>query len=138
MVDWSSTVAWIALVISLVGSILSPIINTKMAQSFQLKLKKIEAREKEAEEHYLKKREAIISFIAYVDAFIIGQDRETLSNCGAKFAPIYIYTPKTLWNKIDKIHELIISRDPEEAASIFIDLVKSLSIILEEADRQYR
>lgn len=135
MIDWSSTAAWITLAITLSISIISPIITTWMNHRFQLQLAELEAKNKEIENHYLKKRAVIDDFIASVGKCLFRADSAALQECGQSFYAIYVYVPTSLWPDIDTLLRLITARELERAQEHFSNLAKSLSDILEETSR---
>ena len=135
MIDWSATAAWVTLVATLIISIISPIITTRMNHQFQLQLAKLEAKNKETENHYLKKRTVIDNFITSTGKYLFRGDAEALQECGKSFYSIYIYVPQSLWPDIDALLKLINSREFEKAQKHFSNLTKSLADILEEIDR---
>ena len=135
MIDWSSTAAWITLAITLSISIISPIITTWMNHRFQLQLAELEAKNKEIENHYLKKRAIIDNFIASVGKCLFRADSAALQECGQSFYAIYVYVPTSLWPDIDALLRLIRAYEWEKAQEHFSNLTKSLSGILEETSR---
>lgn len=135
MVDWSATAAWITLVVTLIISIVSPVITTWMNHRFQLRLAELEAKNKEIEHHYLKKRAVIDDFIASVGKCLFRADSTALQECGQSFYAIYVYVPPSLWPNIDTLLQLITARELERAQEHFSNLTKSLAGILEETSR---
>lgn len=135
MVDWSATAAWITLVVTLIISIIAPIITTYMNHRFQLKLAVIDSHNKELEEHYLKKRAVIDSFISSTGKCIFRANSETLQECGEAFYSIYIYIPPSLWKDIDTLLVLIRNHSWETAQEHFSKLAKALAELLEESNR---
>ena len=135
MVDWSATAAWITLVVTLIISIVSPVITTWMNHRFQLRLTELETKNKEIENHYLKKRAVIDDFIASVGKCLFRADSTALQECGKSFYAIYVYVPSSLWPDIDTLLQLITARELERAQEHFSNLTKSLAGILEETSR---
>ena len=135
MVDWSATAAWITLVVTLIISIVSPVITTWMNHRFQLRLTELETKNKEIENHYLKKRAVIDDFIASVGKCLFRADSTALQECGQSFYAIYVYVPPSLWPDIDTLLQLITARELERAQEHFSNLTKSLAGILEETSR---
>ena len=135
MVDWSATAAWVTLAFTLVISIVSPVITTWMNHRFQLRLSDLEAKNKEIENHYLKKREVIDDFIASTGKCLFRADAAALQECGKSFYSIYVYVPSSLWPDIDMLLKLINSREIEKAQEHFVGLAKALADVLEETDR---
>ena len=135
MVDWSATAAWITLVVTLIISIVSPVITTWMNHRFQLRLAELEAKNKEIEHHYLKKRAVIDDFIASVGKCLFRADSTALQECGQSFYAIYVYVPPSLWPDIDTLLQLITARELERAQEHISNLTKSLAGILEETSR---
>lgn len=135
MVDWSATAAWVTLAFTLVISIVSPVITTWMNHRFQLRLSDLEAKNKEIENHYLKKREVIDDFIASTGKCLFRADAAALQECGKSFYSIYVYVPSSLWPDIDMLLKFINSREIEKAQEHFVGLAKALADVLEETDR---
>ena len=131
MVDWSATAAWITLVVTLIISIVSPVITTWMNHRFQLRLTELETKNKEIENHYLKKRAVIDDFIASVGKCLFRADSTALQS----FYAIYVYVPSSLWPDIDTLLQLITARELERAQEHFSNLTKSLAGILEETSQ---
>ena len=135
MADWSSTASWVTLAITLALSVISPIITTWMNHRFQLKLAELDARNKEIENHYLKKRDIIEKFISATGKCLFHANDSVLRECGESFYAIYAYTPASLWPDIDRLLLMIRKREYEQAQDHFSALTKSLSGILQESGR---
>lgn len=135
MIDWSATAAWLTLAFTLIVSIVSPVITTWMNHRFQLRLAELEAKNKEIENHYLKKRAVIDNFITSTGKCLFHADATAMQKCGESFYSIYVYVPQSLWPELDTLQELINSLEFEQAQKQFSNLIKSLADILEEKDR---
>lgn len=65
-IDWSATAAWIALVISVVGTIVGPIVTAIINNCHQLKLRKLDIKQRSVETYETRRHEAINAFLSEV------------------------------------------------------------------------
>ena len=79
--DWSATAAWIALAISIVGTIASPIINSILSNRYQLKLHNLDLKNKYQEQ----RAETINSFLCNVAGYLAYPDRKNAHLFGTSF-----------------------------------------------------
>ncbi|MFR3729131.1 hypothetical protein [Lacrimispora sp.] len=135
MIDWSATAAWVTLALTLVISIVSPVISTYLSNKFQLKIREYEKSEKEVEQHYLEKREILQGFISNTGKLLNRRDSDSLKDCGEHFYLVYTYLPKEHWNKIDLLHQHIQNVDYASAQTLLLEVSKVIAELLEESDR---
>ena len=131
MVDWSATAAWIMLALTLVISIISPVITTYLNNRFQLKRIKLENENKEKEVYYQKRQATIDAFISSTGKCIFLANSNSYRELGEAFYSIYLYVPSSLWPDIDKLLELANKGNWDEARKHFIKVSKSLAEISE-------
>lgn len=95
--DWSTIIALVALVISVV----SPFLTTVLSNRFKQRIRN--------QDFYDRHRaEVIESFIKSAGAFIkSSSSRETWAEFGANMGEIYLYTDESLWPSLDKLNELL-------------------------------
>lgn len=131
MTNWTNVAQWIAIALTLIISIISPIITAYINNTFQLKMADRNAKNKEIENYYLRKRAVIDSFVATTGKCLFHATTDSLQACGESFYSIYIYVPSSLWNEIDDLLVFIRAHEFEKAQSHFAKLSKSLSDLLE-------
>ena len=61
-VDWSATAAWIALVISIIGTVASPLITTVLTNRHQLKLRALDIKQNSIRTYEERRFQAITAF----------------------------------------------------------------------------
>lgn len=133
MIDWSATAAWIALAISIIGSIAGPIITTVLANRHQLKLRKLEISDNRTMTFLDSRKQTIENFMKYVGECIANPGRQTKGQCGRNFFPIYPYVPESLWNSLDSLYETLVDDfDVEVARSQFARITRVLADLLRE------
>lgn len=134
MIDWSATAAWIALAISIIGSIAGPIITTVLANKHQLKLRKLEISDNQTMTFLNSRKQTIENFMKYVGECIANPEPQTKGQCGRNFFPIYPYVPENLWNSLDVLYEILVDDDFDVgiAQFQFVKITRRLAEILKE------
>lgn len=130
--DWSATAAWIALAISIIGTIASPLITTLLTNRHQLKLHKLNIQHSSLEKYEDQRFQAINSFFQKVGGCFARFDANDLHECGATFHCIYQYVPKELWTQLDALHNAIINEDWNTAKKLYPPITHDLAEILKE------
>jgi len=100
--DWSLTIAIIALTVS----VLSPVAVTWLNNRHQLKLKDIEFNKE-------RKREAVEAYVSAAGRFIKYSDKTSIGNFGEHIGSIYLYVDESLWCHVDKINESLVQYLPD-------------------------
>lgn len=137
MVDWSATAAWVTVLLTLIVSIVSPVITTFLNHRFQLKMRKLELLEHELDRFYEKKVSTIETFLSAVGKCSAFATNDLVKECGHSFYNIYLYTPVSLWSDIDRMHKLISEGNWPEVQAFLPCLSKSLAEILEKTQKKY-
>lgn len=133
-IDWSATVAWIALAVSLAGTILAPYFIAKMNNEHQLKLRELDIKEKHEEEFSQARIKSIENYISNVSKCLSNPTHDCLRECGEHFFQIYAYAPQTLWPSLDELYELIHEHKWQQARTVFNDdVAKPLALLLKES-----
>lgn len=130
--DWSATAAWIALGISIVGTIVGPIATTILTNRYQLKLRKLESTEKEVSEYSRRRRNAIEDFLSNTSRYLMDCHDNNLSECGKYFFQVYAYVPQELWYSLDDLYRLIAALRLIDARTAFLEISNKLTAILKE------
>lgn len=135
-VDWSATAAWIALAISIIGTIASPLITTWLTNRHQLKLHKLNIRRDSLEKYEAHRFETINSFFQKVGGYLVCfNDDNKLHECNAVFHCVYQYVPQKLWPKLDELYDAIIKRDLIAFRQLYPPIAHDLAEILKEPPR---
>lgn len=125
-VDWSATAAWIALAISITGTILSPIITTILTNRYQLKLKKVDLKEQAIAE----RNRNILDCLSSIGMCLSTHDH--FDEFGKKFHAVYPYVPESEWPLLDEFCSLINDLKIEVAQQKQYEIIHLLSGLLKE------
>ena len=134
--DWSATAAWIALVISVTGTFLGPIVTTILTNRHQLKLRKLDIEEKQADSLNTARITAIENFVCYVGQCIVNPTHEHKALCGKYFFQVYAYVPRSLWDSLDDLYVQINERNWDVAKTSFNEIAKPLVLILKDIHQE--
>lgn len=129
-IDWSATAAWIALVVSIIGTIVGPIVTTILTNRHQLMLRKLDIADKEASEYFHNKRIALENFLSYTAKYIADGHRPTQNDCCEHFFLIYPYVSQESWEQLDKLYKYLDDGDLHSARNLFLTISKELTAIL--------
>lgn len=121
----SITIAIIALVVSVISPIGVAIVNNihqrkllKLKMKHDDMAKSLEVR-RAVYERFLQASGSCIAEISFTD---------TLNNLGKHFDEIYLYTPESMWDDIDTLHEVFFNKhDAGRAIPLLRDISKGLS-----------
>lgn len=127
-IDWSATAAWIALIISVVGTIVGPIVTALINNSHQTKLYKLESASKEENE----KNTIIRNCISGIGKVLSFPTTTALEQFGEMYHACYAYVPLDKWNLLDDFYSTIIDEDYDKARCQLPDIIHLLSEILKE------
>lgn len=101
--DWSATAAWIALIISVAGTVIGPIATAVLTNRHQLKIYKLELSQKELDD----KTASIRNCISGIGSVLADQSRENLEFFGKTFPVAYSFLPQDKWYLLDNFFLLI-------------------------------
>lgn len=131
--DWSATAAWIALIISIVGTVVGPIVTTTLTNRHQLKLRDLELKQNRIDEYEKLRYQAINNFISNTGKLLACADVSTSKESGSTYHNVYIYVPKEMWPELDSLYESIDSLHWDEADSKFPAIIHKLAELLKES-----
>ena len=128
-VDWSATAAWIALAISITGTILGPIVTTILTNRHQIRLHRLSLQEKLTEE-----RNSIIQqCISCIGSCSAYPNDVNQSDFGKHFFAVYTYVPVDQWELLDKFYCSIIGADYNNAHKMLPQIIHLLASLLKES-----
>jgi hypothetical protein len=131
-IDWNATAAWIALAISITGTIVGPIITTILTNRHQIKLRKLDIYERKYKDFTNRRRTTIENFISYTGQYITNPHREEFKNYSNHFFSIYAYAPESMWPSLDALYEHIAQENDSDAKMQFVEINRVLSAMLKE------
>lgn len=128
--DWSATAAWIALVISIIGTIAGPIITALINNKHQLRLREMDIREKQISEYCEYRRCAIENFLSSTSKYLSDCQYKNVEVCGENFFQVYSYVPQNLWESLNILYSHICEERTDEARVLFSKISNQLAEIL--------
>lgn len=131
--DWSATAAWIALAISIIGTIVSPIITSVITNRHQLELRKMDIEQRAVEQYNKQRFLAIDSFISKAGRCLAHPTTDNAREFGDCFHNIYPYVSCDLWDKLDKLYSAVISNNWSTAKDLHPEIIHALAEILKES-----
>lgn len=134
-IDWNATAAWIALAISITGTIVGPIVTTILTNRHQLKLRKMDILQRTIEKYEDNRFRDIQAFISRIGKYLAQHDMESRKSFGECFYNIYQYVPASLWDKLDFLYVSLCAKDYDSAHKIYSSVVRELALILKETPR---
>ena len=130
VIDWSTLAAWIDLGISLIGTIISPIITTILTNRHQIKLRDKDIQQKALEKYGDQRFNAINNFISKVGRCLSYADEQSMLGVGEAYHCIYQYVPTDFWSELDEFFCLLTSYKFDVAKERYPIIVHKLSEIL--------
>ena len=101
--DINSLAPWIAIVVTLILSILIPLFTQIANNRFQLKLKRMEYKDKKIERRLV----AYENDFKNVGGCVLCAQKENISNAGASIQRLYTYFPEDKWKLLDVLFDNI-------------------------------
>lgn len=136
-IDWSATAAWTALIISIVGSIIGPIISAIFTNRHQLKMHQLSSYETQLSRYNESRSKVFSDFVSCVGKCIAFCNNENLADCGAAYFQIYQYIPKTYWDSLDKLYVSLCETDLDTASSIYPQIIHLIGELSKEEPPQF-
>lgn len=129
-VDWSATAAWIALVVSVSGTVLGPIVTALITNRHQIKLRKLDLQEKSISEKY----DVLKKCISEIGSVIANSDSTNLTEFGRSYFPAYAYVPKQHWELLDNFYSTLSVYNFDDAVKMYPTIIHLLSSLLISED----
>lgn len=132
-IDWNATAAWIALVVSIIGTFIGPIITAIINNRHQLKLRKLDIKQRSVETYETRRHEAINTFLSEVGDCVTYSSCGTPGlTCGKAYFNIYQYVPDDMWSELDQLYDKLIRHGETDEVQRFQAITHRLSEILKE------
>ncbi len=131
-IDWSATAAWMAVIISIIGASVGPLLTAYINNKHQLKFRELDIKEKELSEYHAKRRTAIENFLSSTSKYLIDCHSKNMDECGNNFFQVYPYVNPDLWKSLNELYTLICDLRVDESRTLFLELSKQLVEILAE------
>lgn len=125
-VDWSATAAWIALVVSIIGTIAGPIITTILTNRHQLNLRNLDIKERMLSQKELDIKECISS----IGACVAFPTTETICLCGKNFHKVYPYISMEQWPTLDVFYKALVDEDIDTLNTLCPNIIHLLASLL--------
>lgn len=126
--DWSATAAWIALAISIVGTIVGPIVTTILTNRHQLKIHQMQALDRANTE----KDQIIRDCISSIGSCIAYGNNDNIISCGKCFPKIYSYVPLEKWPLLDSFYQALAEHNGDALAEMYPEIIHLLASLLIE------
>ncbi len=127
-VDWSATAAWIALVISITGTIAGPILTAKIKNRHQLKMFTLKSNYKE----YAQKQRLLRQSISGIGFFLSAPSSIKMKKFSKTFHYAYAYLPEEKWPLLDDFYTSVVNKDYAAARQKQPEIIHLLSESLKE------
>ncbi len=114
--DASALAAWIALIVAIISPILTAIINNR----HQTKMKKIEM-------SIASKLKIIEDYLSSAGQIIYHNGEASTESYSIAIGRIYSASPRSLWEKISVLDEMIYSGNWEDAHAHFLEISQALA-----------
>ena len=131
-VDWSATAAWIALAISIIGTICSPIITSWLNNRFQLKLYELKSESDRIDKINDERNSSLRAFLSSVGKSVTYSSVNSLAELGSVFSTVYPYIPEKHWEELDRLYGYIINDKWESARDSYLFFTHVIADLLKE------
>lgn len=135
-VDWSATAAWIALVISILGTILSPIITSRMNNRHELKTYKLKRSEERNDKILQYRIDICNSFISNVGKYISVRRRSSYDDLGSSYFAVYQFLSSEQRLQFNEFFDSITEEDWAYAISHYDYIINTVTELLKETRQQ--
>lgn len=125
-IDWSATAAWVAVIISVVGTVVGPIATAVLTNRHQLKIRKLELRQNERD----KRITSIWNCISGIGSVLACPSVENLSFFGQTFPVAYTILPEKYWPLLDDFLISVSNSRFPHAKEISTEIIHLLSDLL--------
>lgn len=127
-IDWNATAAWIALAISITGTILGPIVTSILNNRHQLKIRKMEMLENITSD----KNKIFRNCISSIGLVVSFMSETNIDEFGKSFHSVYAYVPSENWQELDSFYLAVIENDYKQARNMCPKIISLLTELLAE------
>ena len=135
LVDWNATAAWIAILVTLAITIITPALTSFLNNRFQLHLKKMELQESAENELFSKKLETYEGALRTIGNCIHYYSPDNRAIFGEYLYKLYLYLPEEHWPVLDSLVKDFEEDAREQIWEDFLALSKILSRELNTSER---
>ena len=114
-----NTVAWIALIVSVISPTINTFLTIFLNNRYQTKIRNMDF-------YYTHRAEVIENYIKSTGEFIKSKSYDAEQYYGKSLAEIYMYVPEELWQIIDDINDAIFQHDYEKSNNLLRSFSKQL------------
>lgn len=130
-ISLSDICTFVALIISILGTVISPLVSARMTNKHALKLRKMDIEENAVSLYNSQRFNAITSFLALSGQCLAYTDnQESIEAYGKSHFSIYQYVPQDFWGTLDDFYSAMTSYEWEKAKELYPDITHQLSKIL--------
>ncbi len=126
--NWKELAPWITIAITLILSIITPLLTQIANNRFKIKQNKQEQKNKIERD----KVHTYYEFAENVGACVAFSDYEEVKSAGAVIQKMYLIMPETYWEQLDNLYSLIRKHDWDEAEIVLRELCKAAATIITE------
>lgn len=112
-----------ALIISILGSVIGPLITALINNRHQLKILKLQTQQSAYDSYVQKRSAAFQNFLSDVGRYISNSDFSNASGFGASFFIVYQYVPEYSWKLLDTLYEASLSSDIGEMKKYYAEVM---------------
>lgn len=131
--DWSTVIALCAFIISIVGTVFSPIITSLIANRHQLKMRQLDIKQVNIDKYNNERFIAINNFIAKAGLCLSYVNAESVQQFGEAFHVIYQYVPDSYWPVLDEFYSSLISYNWDKAKELYPGITHYLARLLQQS-----
>lgn len=135
VIDWSATAAWTAVIISITGTVVGPLITAIITNKHQLKLREMDIKQCTVEQRENIRLTTITAFISNIGKCLAIPDDDNIAAVGQVFHTVYQYVPNELWPSLDNLYISIYNCHINEAKSAWPSIVHTLSELLKDTPK---
>lgn len=136
-VDWSATAAWIALAISITGTVLSPLVTAWLNNRQQLHMYKLKADEDRRTALNQARISSLETLIANIGKCIAHGNNQNLSDFGFSYFSAYQYISPEYWEKLDQLFSYICDCEFDAAKPLYLEITHVVSGLLKETPQEH-
>ena len=129
--NWFDMAPWIAIAITLILSIVTPLLTQIANNRFQLKQQKLKDNQTKFEEKYNVYKE----FAECVGSCISFASAEKAQDAGASIQKMYFFIPEEHWKDLDDLFSLLKKKEWDKAEVLMKELSRTSAKLLNEEQR---
>lgn len=129
--NWFDMAPWIAIALTLILSIITPLLTQIANNKFHLKQQKLKDNQTKQEEKYKVYKE----FAECVGSCISYATAEKVQAAGASIQKMYFFIPEEHWKDLDALFSLLRKKEWDKAEVLMKDLSRTAASLLNEQQK---